>query len=151
MANAGADTPKLDGSIFMLSIDDAEHAFVLQDVNGMLDINAASRSLLATFLRGIERENLLETIISTRNSTPFRDTETFITLLNLPASTTVEAAKLVTIHSGRRRINGETAPIALLEILSGETGPRAQLLAAVDRRLLRTRTVTKVVVFRMPK
>ncbi len=57
------------------------------------------------------------------------------------------APALVTVNSGRRRINSQTAPIELLQILAGQNGSRAQLAAQIGRRFLRVRPTTDVLVF----
>ena len=140
------DIPKLDGTPFPLEINAQTRTFTLQDVNGLIDINSASRGLLPAFLEQIGSSNHIVSILEQRAAKPFSSVEEFSQHLNI--ATTANLSRLLTVSSGRRRINSHTAPIELLQILAGQNGFRAQLAAQLDRRFLRVRPITDVLVFR---
>ena len=137
------DLPKLDGTPFTLEISGHAQTFALQDVNGLIDINSASRNLLTVFLEQVGSGNHLESILAQRAAKPFSSIEAFSQHLD-PANT-ANLNRFLTVNSGRRRINNQTAPLALLEILAAQSGTRAQLIVQIDRRLFRVRPVTKVI------
>ena len=139
-----ADIPVFDGSPYHLDIEGETQIFALQDVNGLLDVNAASSALMGRFLESLGYEGMLELIKSRRAAEPFRDVQEFLRFLNVPPELQSEIAPLLTTNSGRRRINGQTAPMKLLEILSGQRANREQLLNHIGIRLLRTRPITLV-------
>ncbi|MBL1435455.1 MAG: general secretion pathway protein GspK [Rhodobacteraceae bacterium] len=138
--------PKLDGTPFTLEISGQTRTLVLQDVNGLIDINSASRGLLTAFLEQIGSGNHIESILAQRATKQFSSIEEFSKRLS--RANTVNLNRLLTVNSGRRRINNQTAPIELLQILARQNGSRAQMTTQIDRRFLRVRPVTDVLVFR---
>ncbi|MBL1436298.1 MAG: general secretion pathway protein GspK [Rhodobacteraceae bacterium] len=137
------DLPKLDGTPFTLEINGQAQSFALQDVNGLIDINSASRGLLTAFLEQFGSGNHIESILAQRAVKPFSTVEDFSQ--SLDRANTANLNRLLTVNSGRRRINSQTAPIELLQILAAQSGTRAQLVVQIDRRLFRVRPVTKVI------
>lgn len=148
-SNAGAEThpnlPKLDGAIFTLQVNGNDASFILQDVNGLVDVNSASHDLLTAFLQAIGRPDRLADILAHRTTQAFRSIDEFRVFLGGEQVANLE--RLLTVNAGRRRINGQTAPLALLRLLAGQSGNRAQLTAMIDRRFLHTRPITDVLVF----
>ena len=146
-SNAGPasqpDLPQLDGTPFSLEISGQTRSFALQDINGLIDVNSASRKLLTIFLQQIGSGNHIESILEQRAANPFSSIEEFSQHLGHTNITGLN--RLLTVNSGRRRINNQTAPLALLEILAAQSGTRAQLIAQIDRRFFRDRPVTKVI------
>ena len=138
-----ADLPKFDGTPFTLEVGGHAQTFALQDVNGLIDINSASRDLLTVFLERIGSGNHIDSILVQRAAKPFTSVEAFSH--HFVHADTASLNRLLTVNSGRRRINNQTAPLALLEILATQSGTRAQLIVQIDRRLFRVRPVTKVI------
>ncbi|MBL1436648.1 MAG: general secretion pathway protein GspK [Rhodobacteraceae bacterium] len=106
--------PKLDGRPFTLEISGQMRTFALHDVNGLIDINSASRGLLTAFLEQIGSGNHLESILEQCAAKPFSSVEEFSQRLS--RANTVNLNRLLTVNSGRHRINNQTAPIELLQI-----------------------------------
>ena len=142
----GQNQPALDGRTYSLSFNGRQHTYNLQDVNGLIDVNSASSSLMSALLNGLGQAESIDMITTRRSTAPFTSNQEFIQLLNVDPQTRALIVNLVTIHSGQRRISGQTAPIELLQILSGTNSNRAQMIAYIDSKFLRTRPVTKVVV-----
>ena len=138
--------PKLDGTAYELMIGGQPQSFILQDVNGLIDINSASQSLLLSFLSGLGQAAQLEAILSSRANAPFKSVETVATRLATGDFPNIQS--FLTVNSGKRRINSQTAPLGLLQILAQQNGSRAQLISQIDRRLFRIRPVTVVLVLR---
>jgi len=117
------------------------------NINGLIDVNSASSSLLLAFLNGIGQSGTIEAINTRRSALPFTSNQEFLSLLNLNPETKERIDSLVTINSGQRRENGQTAPRELLQILSGSNASIVQMIALIDNRFLRTRPITKVAVW----
>lgn len=139
-----ADLPKLDGTSLEIEINGETQAFLLQDVNGLVDVNSASQSLLTALLNGLGLEAHLTAIVQRRANTPFKSVEAVAAFLELEDSAPL--IHLITVNSGKRRINSQTAPIELLQVLAGQTGNRTQLIAQINRRFFHVQPVTLVLV-----
>lgn len=143
--SAQTNLPALDGTPFSLQINGQPMSFILQDVNGLIDVNSASQNLLAAFLGGLGKETLLEAILQKRAVEPFKSVEAVAQVLAIDDINALQ--HLLTVNSGRRRINSQTAPIELLQILAQQSGNRTQLVAQINKRFFHTRPVTDVLVF----
>ena len=142
---ASGNLPKLDGSPYEIIIDGHPQAFHLQDVNGLIDINSASPNLLSAVLAGLGQDAHFEAVLQRRGVMPFKSVHAFSAFLNIEDQHNLEA--VLTVNSGRRRINSQTAPLLLLQILAGQDGSRSHLVSQIDRRFFRVRPVTDVFVF----
>lgn len=151
LASSGAaatisNLPELDGSPYAIKIDERLQTFSFQDVNGLIDVNSASGALLSSFLAGIGKADRLDAVLQYRSQYPFKNVDEFLALLEMPNGEAGNLRLFLTISSGQRRINGQTAPQALLQILGGNVSNRAQLIAQIDKRFLRVRPVTNVLI-----
>lgn len=102
-----------------------------QDVGGLVDLNTASPDLMNLLLTNIGIENVSDILLTYRNwrrqGYQLQRISDFARVTGLPFTVTDQLAHLSTVKSGRKGIDVATAPVALLEILTGETGQREYL------------------------
>lgn len=105
----------------------------LQDVSGLVDLNYASPELLTALISGLGHTTP-ETEAGVINIRRFRETGArllrvadFWRIGQLEEIATSNITNLTTVYSGKSGISPEDAPIELLEMLTGGTGPAGSL------------------------
>lgn len=107
------------------------------DVGGLVDLNSATPDLLTKLLLGLKLSPVQasEAVAALRT---FRRTgarlnrvSDFHRITGLTATTLPDLITFATVHSGRRGVAPNESPLALLEVLTGMTGPRDFLEANI--------------------
>lgn len=144
----GVGENAFSGEIIAFSVNETEQEFAVQDIYGQIDINAASTSMMTLFLTNIGLADRATSVIQQRQVQPFDSMAAFWETASNNPETQMKYEGLLTINSGQRRVNGQTAPLQLLQILSGQTSTRSNMLDNIDARFLRVKTISLVQVSR---
>lgn len=112
--------------ITSIEIDGEAMSIDFQDAGGLVDLNTASPDLLHLLLTGIGIEDVSTTLAKyqswRRQGYKLQRISDFARITGLPFSVTADLAPFATVKSGRKGIDPDSAPLALLEILTGATG-----------------------------
>lgn len=123
-----SDQNNHDGTELPITLNAGPSVFLLQDVSGLVDINAAHIDLIYMVLEGIgmpiDAANRAKQILMQFRSDGKRFThETDITsVIDLPSQQAQKLTKLTTVYSGRTGIAPLESPAELLEAITGGTG-----------------------------
>lgn len=110
-----------------------------QDVGGLVDLNTASPDLLNLLLTNIDVEDVLAALTKYQNwrrqGYKLQRISDFVRVTGLPYSVTADLAPFTTVKSGRKGIDPDSAPLALLEVLTGATGSEEYLAELIPETL----------------
>lgn len=118
----GQGTSRIDPSDPMiLQNEKNEIKLVLQDVGGLIDLNAAAPDLLDTLTDSLDMPIDAIEIFRDWRRTPYRlqSVADFSRVANVPYEDGLRLRKFATVHSGRSGISPDAAPSELLTLLEG--------------------------------
>lgn len=125
----------IDRTISELAIDGQKVKISFQDVGGLVDLNTASPDLLRLLLTNLGVENLAAALnqyqIWRSQGYKLHCVSDFARITNLPPAIAATLAPMATVSSGRKGIDPNAAPLALLELLTTATGTKEHLASLI--------------------
>ena len=117
---------------------DALEHIALVDTGGYIDLNTGDPRLIALLIEALGLPEGAYRQYRDWRRTPHRvlRLEDFLRVTGSDPSGIALLRGLATVHSGRRGIAPDHAPLAVLELVTGTTGPRERLVAEVAQDLV---------------
>lgn len=118
-------------------IETLKHVTLI-DTGGYIDLNTGAPRLIAMLIEalGLPEEAYRQYRDWRRTPHRFLRLEDFLRVTGADPSGITLLRGLATVHSGRRGIAPDHAPLAVLELVTGSTGPLERLIAEVPQDLV---------------
>ncbi len=144
------DIPKLDGTLFTITVDDTPLIYRLYDQEGLIDLNLAPPKLIELYFERLGmRAEFTQTFLERRKTSPQTSLKRFQGGLASIKQADHPMAELAIIGSDQGRLSYQTTSMELLSFLAGQTGERGSLITKIGRVHFKSIQIEEVIVQRV--